>query len=153
MKTNRNLWPYGIIAAFILFLSGTAGLIVIAATHPQSLVSPNYYEQEIAFQKHLDGGARARQSGASMELDAAAGKLVIALPAGPAGRDLTGQIALYRPSAASLDRQLSLQPDANGRQSIDVTGWPEGPWEVHVSWNIGGQDYFLDRKIVIHRQK
>jgi len=149
MKTNRNLWPYGIIAAFILFLSGTAGLIVIAATHPQSLVSRNYYEQEIAFQKHLDGGARARQSGASMDLDAAAGRIVISPPAGQVGRELAGQIAFYRPSAASLDRQLSLQPDAAGRQSIDVTGWPEGPWEVHVSWNAGGQDYFLDRKIVI----
>jgi hypothetical protein len=149
MKTTRNLWPYGIIAAFILFLSGTAGLIVIAATHPQSLVSPNYYEQEIAFQKHLDGSARARLSGASVNLDAAAGKLVFSLPAGPVGRDLAGQIALYRPSAAGLDRQFKLQPDAAGRQSIDVTGWPEGPWEVHVSWNAGGQDYFLDRKIVI----
>jgi hypothetical protein len=149
MKTSRNLWPYGIIAAFGLFLSGTAGLIVIAATHPQSLVSGNYYEQEIKYQGRIDGATRAKQSGATVNFDSAARRLVISLPATQAGRDLSGQIELYRPSAAGLDRQFKFQPDAEGRQSLDLAGLAEGPWEIRVAWNIGGEDYFLDRKIVI----
>ena len=149
MKTTRNLWPYGIIAAFVVFLSGTAGLIVIAATHPQSLVSGNYYEQEIKYQARIDGAARAKQSGATVNFDAAARRMAISLPAALAGRDLSGQIEFYRPSAAGLDRQIKLQPDAVGRQSLDLAGLPEGPWEIRVSWNAGGQEYFLDRKIVI----
>jgi hypothetical protein len=149
MKTTRNLWPYGIIAAFVLFLSGTAGLIVIAATHPQSLVSGNYYEQEIKYQGRIDGSARAKQSGATVNFDAAARRMVISLPTAQAGHDLLGQIELYRPSAAELDLRFKLQPDAGGRQSLDLTSLPEGPWEIRVSWNAGGHDYFLDQKIVI----
>ena len=153
MKTTRNLWPYGIIIAFVLFLSGTASLIVIAATHPQSLVSGNYYEQEIKYQGRIDGTARARQSGAAVNFDAATRRLVISLPATQTGRDLSGQIELYRPSAAGLDRQYKLQPDAEGRQSLDLAALPEGPWEIRVSWNASGQDFFLDRKIVIKKQQ
>jgi hypothetical protein len=149
MKPARNLWPYGIIAAFVVFLSGTAGLIVIAATHPQSLVSGNYYEQEIKYQGRIDGAARAKQSGATVNFDSASRRMVISLPTAQAGHDLSGQIELYRPSAAGLDRQFKLQPDVEGRQSLDLAGLPEGPWEIRVSWNTGGQDYFLDRKIII----
>jgi hypothetical protein len=149
MKTTRNLWPYGIIAAFVVFLSGTAGLIVIAATHPQSLVSGNYYEQEIKYQGRIDGAARAKQSGAAVNFDAAARRMVVSLPAAQVSRDLAGRIDLYCPSAARLDRQYELQPDADGRQSLDLAALPEGPWEIRVSWNTGGQEYFLGRKIVI----
>jgi hypothetical protein len=149
MKTTRNLWPYGIIAAFVIFLTGTAGLMVIAATHPQSLVSGNYYEQELRYQGRIDGAARAKQSGATLNFDAATRRMAVSLPAAQAGRGLSGQIELYRPSAAGLDRQYNLQPDVAGRQSLDLAALPEGPWEIRVSWNTGGQDYFLDRKIVI----
>jgi hypothetical protein len=149
MITPRNFWPYGIIAAFVLFLVGTAALIVIAATHRDSLVSSDYYDREIRFQNHLDSAARARQSGATVTFDAAARRIGISLPAAQISQSLSGQIELYRPSAAGLDRQFKLQPDANGVQWLDVTGLPAGPWEVRVAWNAGGQDYFLGQKIII----
>ena len=152
MKNTRNLWPYGIIAAFVLFLSGTIGLIVIAATHPQSLVSGNYYEQEIKYQGRIDGAARAKQSGATVNFDAATRRMVVSLPTAQTGLDLSGQIELYRPSSAGLDRQYQLQPDAEGRQSLDLAALPEGPWEIRVIWNVNGQEYFLGRKIVIKPQ-
>lgn len=149
MTTPNNLWPYGIIAAFGLFLFGTTGLIVIAATHRDSLVSGDYYEREIQYQNHIDGAARAWQAGATMNLEAAARRITISLPAGQIGRNLSGQIELYRPSAAGLDRRFELQPEASGRQTIELADLPAGPWEVRLAWNAGGQEYFLDQKIVI----
>lgn len=149
MLTTRNPWPYGIITAFALFLAGTAALIVIAATHRDSLVSGDYYEQEIRFQHQIDGAARARQVGATVTYEAAAGRVAIALPASQTGQPLTGQIDLYRPAAAGLDRQFKLQPDANGVQNLDVSSLLAGPWEIRVAWSAGDQYYFLDQKIVI----
>ena len=149
MQTTRNLWPYGLILTFALFFCAMATVVLIAATHRETLVSDNYYEQEMKFQDHLDGLARARQSGATLNYDSAARHIVIALPAAANGRNLTGRIELYRPSAAGLDRQFKFAPDAGGGQSLDVSGLQPGLWEVRVAWNAGGQDYFLEQKIKI----
>jgi len=149
MQGKFNPWPYSIVLFFALLFCALTAFVVIAATHRDSMVSENYYEQELKYQGHIDGAARAQQSGATVNFDNPARRLVISLPATQAGRDLSGQVELYRPSAAGLDRKFKLQPDAEGRQSFDLAGLPEGPWEIRVSWNAGGQDYFLDRKIVI----
>jgi hypothetical protein len=153
MPTARNFWPYGITAAFGLFLAGTAALIAIAATHRDSLVSGDYYEREIRHQNHIDGVARARQAGATVTFDAAVRRILVSLPAAHAGWNPTGRINLYRPSAAGLDRQFRLEPDANGRQTLDAATLPAGPWEIRVEWSAGGQDYFMDQKIIIAANK
>jgi len=147
MNPTRNLWPYGIIAAFVLFFFGTVGLIIIATTHRDNLVSGDYYEREIQYQNHIDGAARARQAGASLNFHAAARRIAVSVPVAQTGQNFSGQIELYRPSAPGLDCQFKLRPDATGGQT--VADLPAGPWEVRVAWNAGGRDYYLDRKIII----
>ena len=43
MKPKFNFWPYGIILTFVVFVSGTAGLIVMAASQKSDLIDENYY--------------------------------------------------------------------------------------------------------------
>ena len=66
MKTTRNLWPLGIFVAFGLFFAGMATVVVIASTHREHLVSANYYEQELKFQRRIDSAERAQKSGAAI---------------------------------------------------------------------------------------
>jgi len=146
MKPPRNLWPLGIILTFALFISGTIGLVVMACMHSTDLVNANYYDQEIKYQAHIDSEARAQQAGANVSYDKTARHIVIALPA---MKSVTGQIQLYRPSAAELDKEYKLEPAANGIQTLDVAGLQRGLWKVRVSWNSEGRDYFLDREIII----
>lgn len=149
MKPSRNLWPLGLVITFVLFFSGLATVIVIASTHRESLVSDNYYEQELKFQDQIDAAARAKTAGASLQFDPAAGRLAIALPAAQLTQKLSGHIELYRPSAPELDRQFQLAPRADGTQILDLSRLAAGLWRVRVSWSAGGQDYFLNQKIVI----
>ena len=151
MKTNRSLWPLGIIIAFVLFAIGVATAVSFACRSNNDLVSKNNYDEEIGFQTRIDSLDRTRQlaTRAMAAYDRAAGRILIALPAEHAGRNLTGQIQLYRPSAAGMDQQLKLQPDSNGGQSLDVAALPQGLWRIRVSWSVGGNDYYLDQKVVI----
>jgi len=149
MKPPRSLWPYALIATFVIFISATIGLIVLAASQNSDLVASNYYEQEIKYQSRLDSLDRAKQLGATAAYDPTAKRITISLPAEHAGKSVAGQIHLYRPSAAGLDQQFELRPDANGIQLLDASSLQNGLWEIHVAWNIAGQDYFLDRKIVV----
>jgi nitrogen fixation protein FixH len=149
MKPNFNPWPYGIILFFVLLICAIAGVVVIAATHSESLVSENYYEQELKYQDQIDSAVRAQKCGATVRLDANGGKLLLAVPAAEAGQKFSGKIEFYRPSSPALDRTVPFAPAADGSQAVDVSKLAAGLWEVRVKWNSGGQSYFLEQKIAL----
>jgi len=147
MKTNRNLWPLGIIVTFGLFFVGMASVIVIAATHRDSMVNANYYEQELKFQSQIDATARGQNSGAMIV--SAKDVVTVTLPVAQISPNLSGSVVLYRPSAPGLDRELPLALKTDGTQTLDVSRFAAGLWRVRVKWNAGGQDYFLEQKIAV----
>ena len=151
MKAKFNPWPYSIIGFFALLICALATIVVVAATHRDSMVSENYYEQEIQFQHQIDSAARAEQCGAAIRLDAAAGKLLVALPASQLAQKFSGTVVFYRPSAPEFDRTLPLTPASDGTQILDVSRFAAGRWQVRVRWNAGGQDYFLEKKMTISK--
>lgn len=151
MTTTRNPWPLGIVAAVALFVAGTAGLIVLAAAHKSDLVSADYYEQEIGYQNRMDSLDRAHQLGAAaaVSYDAARRQITVSLPVDHVRHTVTGQVQLYRPSAAGLDRQFKLEPDPNGVQAIDAADLSRGLWKVRVLWQVGAEDFFLEQSITV----
>lgn len=149
MKSKFNPWPCGIVAFFILLLCGITTVVVIAATHQESMVTENYYEQELKYQDRMESVARAEKAGARIELRAGGHQLLVELPAAQVSAGITGNIEFYRPSAASLDRQLALAPAATGVQTVDASQFAAGLWHVRVQWRAAGQDYFLEQKITL----
>jgi nitrogen fixation protein FixH len=149
MKTPFNPWPCGIIFFFVLLFFGLAAFVVIASTHRDTLVSENYYEQEMQFQDRIDAVARARAVGAAIQYDAITGRVRVVLPRSLLAQQPVGRVELYRPAAANLDRQIKLEPDANGLQTLDTAALQPGLWIVRVSWTAGGRDYFLEKKITV----
>jgi hypothetical protein len=149
MKTTFNPWPYGIIGFFILLFCGIATVVVIAATHQETMVSDNYYEQELKFQDRIDSAARAQKCGAHVRLDSPAAKLFVAVPAAQLAQNFSGTIQFYRPSSPKLDCEFPLAPGADGSQSLDVSKLKSGLWQVRVNWTAGGQGYFLEQKLTL----
>ena len=149
MKSIRNLWPYAIIGTFILFIAGMGTMVVMACRSNTDLVSHDYYEQELRFQGRIDSLGRTHSLGATARYDAVSHRIVITLPAAHAGKSVDGKIQLYRPSAAGMDRQFKLAPDDKGMQTLDAADLKNGLWKIRVAWNVAGQDYFLDQKIIV----
>jgi nitrogen fixation protein FixH len=149
MKTNRNLWPLGIFVTFGLFFAGMASVVVIAATHRDHLVNDNYYEQELKYQDQIDSVDRTQKSGAAIAYDAGSGLVNVTLPAAHLARQFSGTIQLYRPSEPALDRTMPLEPKADGLQTLDVSKLAGGLWSVRVKWVAGGENYFLEQKIIV----
>ena len=151
IKPSRGFWPYAIIMAFTIFISGTVALVVLACSQRVDLVSSDYYEREIKFQSHLDRLRRTRNLNvqASVAYEIAAQRITISLPTDQIRQAVSGRVALYRPSAAGLDRQMALAPNQNGVQVVDAKDLQRGLWRVRVSWTVGENDYFIDQKIVV----
>ena len=61
----------------------------------------------------------------------------------------TGEIRLYRPSAAGADHAHALAASRDGAQWIDAASLSPGPWKVRLSWKVGADDFYADRNLVI----
>lgn len=146
---KRNLWPYGVIAAFLLFAGGLATTVTIAVTHPENLVNDNYYENEVQFQSQIDNTARAQKAGAALRCDPAAQKMVIALPAAQLTQKFSGTVRLYRPDSPKQDRELALAPNPDGTQTLTLTPLAPGPWLLKVAWQADGKGYYLEQKFIV----
>jgi len=149
MKPTRNLWPYGVLTAFLLFGIGMTTVVTIAVRHPETLVSDNYYENEVRFQQQIDSAARAQKAGAEIRCDAAARQVVIALPAAQLAQKFSGTVVLYRPNAPEQDRSFALQPLADGTQTLNLAQFATGQWLLKVSWEAGGEGYYLEQRLVV----
>ena len=147
---KKNLWPFAIISIFIVFICATISLVVLACSQKQDLVSADYYEQEIRFQDHLERLDRAHHTLHQPSIDYDLVKRLIKISLSPEpGAHVTGEIQLYRPSAAGLDRNFKLALDAQGVQSLDTASLSPGLWKVRVSWMTDNKQYFFERNIVI----
>ena len=152
---SRNLWPVGIVVTFALFIAGTAALVVLSTRSNVELVHPDYYKEELRFQEQINQRehTRALSEPVRVTYDAEQRRLTLALPAAHAAALATGEIQLYRPSSAGMDRRVALQLDAQGRQTLDAASLSDGLWRVHVTWRVGDEDFAFDEKVVIGKSK
>lgn len=146
-----NPWPWALIGFLALFFTGAVSFIVFAVRQDMDLVRPDYYDQEIRYQEQLDRLERTRRLGPGLRLEERfpEGRVVFHLPATQSGAAVTGNLKLYRPSNARLDRLVELRPDAAGRQSIPVDGLAPGLWRVQAIWRVDGQEYGADWTLVV----
>jgi hypothetical protein len=154
-KKSFNPWPVAIIAFFSVAVCAAVSFVIYCSRQEENLVTTDYYEQEVRYQDQMDriNQAASLQAPARINYDAAKRSIAVALPEDHARQAPKGWVQLYRPSAASLDRKLNLQLDANGVQNIDAATLANGLWHVRVSWTLNGTDYFYDQKLVIGRKQ
>src|SRR5262245_2453479 len=148
---KRNFWPHAIIAYFVLFVAGVVTWIVFAIHHEDQLVRPDYYEHEMRFQQQIDRVARtaALRSAVQIAYHPADQTISLTLPSNHTTETTQGTIQFYRPSDARLDREIKLALDPHGSQTISVADLQAGFWKVHLSWKVGGSDYYFDQPLVL----
>lgn len=137
---RRWNWGWGIATVYTVFAVATIAFAVFSFTQKVELVTPDYYERELAY----DERARRVQNAAALvqpvqvDLDASAQTLSLTFPMKPS----SGSVLLYRPSASGLDRRYDLVCDAESRMGIDVRDLPRGEWRVQVTWNSGATPFY-----------
>ncbi|MBD2722331.1 FixH family protein [Hymenobacter armeniacus] len=148
----RTLWPHAIVAVFVLFAGYIGFMVQQAMRTTVDLVSPDYYQQELAFQQRMETVARTAALPAPVELryDAAARLLTLQLPADMRGQRIQGQIHFFRPSNQRLDFTLPLQPGADLQQHLSTARMRPGLWRVRMDFTADKHNYFVEEKIILH---
>lgn len=151
LPTSRNLWPYGIFATLLVFACGLAVIAVTAVRQNMDLVRDDYYEADLRYQGQIDRLNRTARLAdeTAIEFHAAEQTIELRLPSGHGARQPSGSIHLYRPANAALDRRIELAPDTTGAQRIDAREMVSGLWKLKLTWQVGGEEFFVDRVVVI----
>jgi hypothetical protein len=149
--TCWNPWPVSIIAFFTLAILGCGTFVAFCSRHPADLITPNYYEDEVRYQGQLDRLQHTQEQAplACARYEPATKQITISLPPEHSQAKPAGQIHLYRPSSAALDRQIRLELNSDGTQNLDAASLRPGLWKVRVSWTKEGREYLIDQRVVI----
>ena len=147
---KRSWWPIGIIVFFVVAITYIGGFVIWASNLREDLVANNYYDNEIRYQKELDLLNRTQKIAAdvSVAYDSDRRSIVISLPLLPT-QTAAGNLRLYRPSDERLDQTLPLALDAHGIDRFDAKSLSPGLWKIRIEWTVNGQDYLLDRPVVV----
>jgi nitrogen fixation protein FixH len=152
MSTQRTIWPYAIIAAFVLFASYIGYMVQRAMRTSVDLVSADYYQQELAYQRRMESVARtaALPAPVQVQYEAAAQRLTLALPPTLANQAVQGKVHFFRPSDQKLDFTLPFAPTGEPRQQqVNTSHLQAGHWRLRLDFTAAGQQYFIEKELTI----
>ena|SRR5690554_4721355 len=147
MKIN---WGTGLVIGMALFIGFILFFVVRIVTDDKydfDLVTENYYQRELVFQKELDDLENSNSLKQNLKGKKTAHGWEIIFPEDLDHNAITGTVTLYRPSSKKLDFQLQI------KLSGPVLLIPDdrmvgGKWSTIVNWTYKGKDYLYKEEIV-----
>lgn len=148
MNKPTTYWPYGIIAAFLVFCSFMIGFAVYSTNNKTELLADDYYDQGIRYQEVIDGMARMKQMSGGELLTLANDSITVALPSALASAD-SGSLRFYKPDSEALDFSKELQALHEGKWQLAKAEFSPGPWQMVVEVYREGELYYHEQRLVI----
>jgi hypothetical protein len=142
----RISWGYKIAIFYLSFVIGILFLVFKASNESFDLVTENYYEAELKYQDVIDQKGNAKALSAAPVINHSVTSVSLQLPAEFTGKNVTGEIYLYRASDAAKDirRTFSAQ---DGFTKVELGRELSGSYDLKLSWQANGKQYLEERKI------
>ncbi|MFN8333505.1 MAG: FixH family protein [Cyclobacteriaceae bacterium] len=135
---NAGKW---IVIVFILFAGFIGTLVTICVREDISLVSKDYYKEELAYQEQIKRMKNTAELTVKPQVTATQASLRVVFDASHSVTQ--GQLNLFCPSDASMDRKFTL--NSNKREfSWPLTGIKPGMYRVKLHWSMNSKDYYQE---------
>lgn len=141
-------WGKWIIVAFILFGGFIATLVTVCMRQDISLVSKDYYKEELAYQqqiKRLNNTMQLERKPVVQILD----NRYLQIDFDQSEKIEGGELTLFCPSNAKMDKHFSLQASEKAVQVFELTGLKHGMYKARLQWTMEGKEYFLEKIVNI----
>jgi nitrogen fixation protein FixH len=142
-------WGAKIATIYLGFVSLMVVMVTLCLRQTDiHLVSKDYYKQEIAYQSEIDKATNVAKlpNKPRIELNANRSHLLIRFP--DAFDTVTGEVQLFRPSNAHLDRMVKLTLDSANQQAIAIQGLAPGFWKIKLNWRDADKPYYLEQRLI-----
>ena len=127
-------WGKSIIVVYTIFVIGIVFLVFKSSQQKIDLVDPNYYQQEIQFQKEIDDANNANIHHYRAKIMKENGQEFIAVDSG-CGKILYGDAQFYCPSDSKKDVKMILPQTTDSKWKVPVVALKSASYKVKVKWN------------------
>ena len=141
------IWGKWIALSFVLFALFIGTLVTVCVREDVSLVAPDYYKQELDYQKQIERVQNAAQLQSKPEITISNHQLQVSFT--NFGQIEKGELRLFRPSDSRMDKIFSLESTANSTQTFDVSAQQRGMYKASLNWTMAGKEYFIEETIYL----
>ena len=141
-------WGKGIIFSFVLFAAFIAILVTVCVRQDISLVSANYYKDELDYQSQIERMSNY-QSLDTKPIISVEGGTYIKISFHDFPEIQSGEFYLYSPGNESRDKKFRILNSVNGEQLFDVGEVKKGMYKARVTWLMKGKEYYFEETINI----
>ena len=142
-------WGHKLMLVFLVFVGMMSYLVYRCIKTNYDLVSKDYYKEELSYQQVIDGASRANQLGNKIAITQSGNEIVLQLPNEIQHTPVTGTALFYYAADAKRDRQIALNPNGEGVQSISSSQFVPGSYTVKIRWESRGQQYYSEQYVTI----
>ena len=140
-------WKIAILYSCFVIMMVT---LVVASTHQKfDLVSKNYYDDELAFQKTLDAGKNQAGLSKPVLIHADKDSVIIDFPDEFRSKVLTGDIRFYSPANEDWDRSFKINTN-NNSITVSRKALRNTRYTIKISCVVEGKNYYQQSEILLH---
>jgi hypothetical protein len=134
-----------IVISFVIFALFIGTLVTLCVREDISLVSKDYYKEELEYQQQLQRLNNTENLQQKPIIKFTGHELKISW--GEVIKIEKGEMKLFCPSNANLDKQFNLQPESE--QTFEMISLKKGLYKVKLFWSMGGKEYYYEQEIYI----
>ena len=136
---------------YVFFVAGILFLVFKSSSQKMDLVTTDYYEKELKYQQKIDETNRVNALSATVSCEIKNGNMVILFPKDFAGKNITGEAVLYCPSDEDKDDTQKFNI-MDTTLIVAIPSLKKNAYELHLSWQANGLDYYFEKKIIISKE-
>lgn len=136
-------WGWKIALVYIGFVGLIVTLVFKSVHQHVDLVAPDYYAQEIAYQKVIDAGKNQSALSAPVQVYANSEHVSFEFPKEFATQQIAGSIQFYAPANAQMDKRFTLAL-ADNKFEVARAALGNTNYQVKISWDADGKKYFQE---------
>lgn len=147
---KKITWAHGIIAAMLSFMLFILGMIFFFTQNWQNaeMVSDNYYEEELNYQKIIDAKNRANTLSEKPKYEQMENGIKITFPETITNANSSFHFDLYRTDDKQLDVKKDFTLEKNNTFIIPSEVLVKGHYTLKLHWIQNQQDYQIDYDVV-----
>ena len=138
-------WGRGITIAFVSFALFIGALVTVCVRQDISLVSKNYYNEELKYQEQIDKLNNAAALAERPLLLVRDGRLEVRFSSFAEFED--GELVLMRPSDVRYDAKFTVNAGSDSVRVFDLSGFPTGRYNTSLRWKMNGKEFLSKESI------
>jgi hypothetical protein len=140
-------WGNWIVVAFVLFAGFIATLVTVCMRQDVSLVSKDYYKEELDYQEQIIRMNNVTQLQQKPLIQKSGTYIVIGF--NQLKNIEKGELKLFSPSDPTKDKTYSITSSNATSQSFAIDDVAKGMYRARMQWAMAGKEYYLETVIYL----